>query len=117
MTPTPSENLRKHINTRTRKTVAQLETKVGSLNPQEKKSPSQKHSEAMRKKLNRGVVPPVTIGYDCNNCLKYPCGETTRTCKELTRKNRCGKCGMVVVYRFVAEGEWKYCLPCREGFK
>ena len=113
----PAETLRKNLASRNTKALIDAGKKIGHLTEQQKKTPSQKRSENLKKKLNRGVVHAGVIGYDCNNCPKYPCGKTTQTCSEPSRKNRCDKCGTVVVYRFVAEGEWKYCEPCRGSFR
>ena len=113
----PDELHRKHLTSRNTKALIDAGKKIGHLTEQQKKSPSQKRSENIRKKLNRGIEPVATIGEDCNSCSKYPCGNTIQTCDEPSRKNRCAKCGQVIVYRFVAEGEWKYCDVCRGGFR
>lgn len=113
----PSETLRKKLVNRNTKALIDAGKKIGHLTESQKKTPSQKRSENLRKKLNRGVEPPATVGEDCNNCPKYPCGTTVSKCIKPSRKNRCAKCGQVVVYRFVAEGEWKYCEVCRSGFR
>lgn len=113
LTKKPSDFFRDKLNTRTRKTLIDSGSKIGHLTDAQKKTPSQRKSELLKKKLSRGVESIKALGYDCNGCLKYPCGKTTETCEEPTRKNRCAKCGGLVVYRYVEGKEWKYCEVCR----
>jgi len=115
-TKSPSQNLRDSLNKRTRKILIQSGVKIGHLTDSEKKTPSEKRSINLKRRLNRGVDVVGVVGEDCNGCPKMPCGKGTKTCDESTRKNRCNRCGMVVVYRFVKEGEWKYCPICRSSF-
>jgi len=117
MTPSPSESLRDHLRSRTTKTLIQSGAKIGHLSDSDKKTPSQKRSENLRKKLNRGAQPDIKAGEDCNGCSKYPCGKTVKHCSEPSRKNRCKKCGGVVIYRYVEGQVWEYCEPCRSGFR
>jgi hypothetical protein len=49
----PDEVLREKINSRTRKTLINAGKKIGKLNENEKKTPSQKRSENMRKRFAR----------------------------------------------------------------
>jgi hypothetical protein len=49
----PDEVLRDKINARTRKALISAGKKIGKLTENEKKTPSQKHSENMRKKFAR----------------------------------------------------------------
>jgi hypothetical protein len=57
MTPKPSDVHRENLNRRAVKTMIQSGRPVGKLTDTQKKTPSQKHSESMRKKLTRGVQP------------------------------------------------------------
>ncbi len=76
-------------------------------------SPSEKRSERLRKKLNRGEPDLRELPEDCRNCPKEPCGKTINTCEEKMVVGRCGKCGIKARYRFIF-GEFVYMCPvCR----
>lgn len=80
------------------------------------KSPSQKKSESLRKKLARGVKDPRDSAMDdCRGCTRYPCGHGLSTCDLMSLVKRCGKCGQKVRYRVIAGVDWKYCPSCREN--
>ena len=80
-------------------------------------SPSEKKSERLRAKLNRGQPDVRELPEDCRECPKYPCGKTLNVCGEKMVVDRCGKCGLKVRYRFIF-GEFGYkCPVCRSGSK
>ena len=104
---TPSENLHHALKTRAIKTLSK---KIVA-------SPSEKRSEKMRAKLNRGQPDIRTLPEDCRGCEKMignnTCGLTINTCQEKQVVDRCSKCGMKVRYRFIF-GEFNYrCVVCR----
>jgi hypothetical protein len=74
--------------------------------------PSEIKSERLKKKLARGQ-PVITVRQtDCRGCEKHPCEKTLETCGEESRADRCAKCGVKVLYRYIA-GEVYYCEPCK----
>jgi hypothetical protein len=76
-------------------------------------SPSERKSELLRAKLNRGLPDIRTLPEDCRGCEKYPCGKTLNACGEKMVVDRCSKCGLKVRYRFIF-GEFVYrCPVCR----
>jgi hypothetical protein len=76
-------------------------------------SPSEKKSERLRKKLNRGLSDTRELPEDCRECSKNPCGKTINTCEEKMMIGRCQHCGVKVRYRFIF-GEFVYLCPvCR----
>jgi hypothetical protein len=99
----PDELLKKRLGSRGEKNMA----------AKKRPSPSQKKSESLRKKLNRGadVKPPVR--YDCNRCPKEPCGKTVGECEVPHRSLRCKQCGAMYVFRFDLANIFEYCTPCR----
>jgi hypothetical protein len=81
------------------------------------KTPSQKKSEAGRKKflkragLDKEPEPP----QDCYGCEKDVPGKqcNINTCPEKAMVHRCLKCGAKVRHRIVAGIPWEYCPSCR----
>lgn len=78
ITPKPSDTHRKNLNRRAVKAMIQSGRPVGRLTDAQKKTPSQKHSEDMRKRLARGAQPkqydpeklaPVVI--NLKNCVDW----------------------------------------------
>lgn len=61
MTSKPSDMHRKNLNRRAIKTMIQSGRPVGRLTDAEKKTPSQKHSESMRKKLRQKADKIVVV--------------------------------------------------------
>jgi len=111
-----TDPLRSKLSRRTETNIALINHKIPT---NLLKSPSQKRSESMRKKLNRGVVDPTlaTVKDDCNNCpdeLTCPHEHNLNICPKVSRINRCKKCGQKVRYRFVEGEVWEYCPVCRE---
>jgi hypothetical protein len=103
----PDELHRHALKTRAIKTLSK---KVTS-------SPSEKKSERLRAKLNRGQPDTRTLPEDCRGCEKMigsqSCGKTLNTCGEKMVVDRCNKCGLKVRYRFIF-GEFNYrCPVCR----
>ena len=80
-----------------------------------RKTPSQKKSEYLRKKLNRDAPNiDVQVQEDCRDCPKHPCGESIKSCKERSFTKRCSRCGLLTMYRVIIGGEWKLCKKCRD---
>lgn len=113
----PSESLRKHLQSRATKTLIQAGVRIGRLSDSQKKSPSQKRSESIRKKhANRAGVKynAPDIKDDCHTCKNYPCGKTVSTCSERSVVNRCLQCGQKVRHYIDPDCQWKYCPVCKE---
>ena len=112
-----TDPLRDHLNRRTRRTLISAGKQIGKLKDSEKKTPSQKKSESMRKKLLKRAgmksVAPVQGGCDCHTCPKQPCGQTTDTCSERTMVHPCLKCGVKVRHYIDPNVPWEYCPPCK----
>jgi hypothetical protein len=99
----PDELHRHALKTRAIKTLSK---KVTS-------SPSEKKSERLRAKLNRGQPDMRTLPEDCRGCEKEPCGKSLNVCEQKQVVDRCNKCGLKVRYRFIF-GEFNYrCPVCR----
>ena len=80
-------------------------------------SPSEKRSERMRAKLNRGEPDIRDLPEDCRGCPEMignnSCGKTLNVCGEKMLVDRCSKCGLKVRYRFIF-GQFNYrCPVCR----
>jgi len=108
-----TDPLRRRLNARVTKTLIETKASFGHLTEAQKKTPSQRNSERLRKKLNRGrnkAEPPLQ---DCRDCFKYPCGKTLAMCDERATTARCPRCGLKVVYRFIINEPWKGCPSCR----
>ena len=92
---------------------------INNITPKElQKTPSQKNSERLRKKLLKraGIktVEPEPPS-DCRGCT-IPCryDNQLNICKERSLVVRCGKCGQKVRVRVVDDGDEKYyCPPCK----
>lgn len=78
------------------------------------KTPSQKRSENMRKKLLRGGKPEPEPQFDCCDCEKEPCGFSLKRCDKASLIGRCVECGQRTRYRLVEGQTWKMCKNCRE---
>jgi hypothetical protein len=87
-----------------------LETRAKNWNTK-KRPPSEIKSERLKKKLARGLPVVAVRQTDCRGCDKHPCGLTLETCEQESRADRCAKCGVKVLYRYIA-GEVYYCPPC-----
>jgi hypothetical protein len=113
-TKSPAELLRARINTRTRKTLIESGAKIGRLKDSEKKTPSQKRTENLKKKdLKRaGLSSKPVYPTDCHLCPKYPCGETLNDCLERSMVHSCTKCGLKVRHRVDPEIPWTLCPSC-----
>ena len=107
----PSERERKRLAKRTEEQLAL----INKITPKRLlKSPSQKHSEAGRKRLNRGAVAPQTIPDDCRGCTQLgKCGKTLNNCEERSMVLRCKKCGTKVRARIIEGVVWETCPVCR----
>ncbi len=103
--------LRKRLAARTTRQLIETKASFGHLTEAQKKSPSQRNSERLRKKLNRGKQIVKTLE-DCRGCPDYPCGKTLVVCHVVTRTMRCPKCGMSVLYRYILDEPWKGCPSC-----
>lgn len=110
------EDLRKKIKRRAQEAVAMAH---GGCPKRLQKTPSQKNSERMRKKLNRGV--PTTesepVMEDCRNCPDEPCGSSIRNCKRVAIISRCSVCKVKALRRSVPDEPVYVCLVCRERTK
>lgn len=86
-----------------------------------KPSPSERHSEAMRKKFaTRAGIKlknPAPGGVDCWTCPLQPCDKTPDTCMERTMIHCCTKCGQKVRHYVAPGNPWLLCPRCREETK
>lgn len=85
-----------------------------------RKTPSQKRSENMRKRLaSRDGNKPVDVNVmlDCHSCTKYPCGKTPNACMERSMIHRCLKCGQKVRHYIDPENQWRYCPKCKSDME
>jgi len=110
----PADVLRDNLNKRSRKAIIQTGEKIGKLTHAQLVTPSQRKSELLRKKLNRGVTPVKIVTYDCWDCQKTPCYQNLQTCQEPSVEERCGKCGQMVRHRIIAGETWERCTDCRK---
>jgi hypothetical protein len=104
---------REQLNKRAEKAMVESGKPVRKLTASEKKTPSQRRSENMRKKLNRGVVEPEVIPEDCRDCPEEPCGKTLKHCEKASLILRCRHCGQKIRFRVIHAVEWKECKECR----
>ena len=82
------------------------------------KTPSQKHSESLRKKLTRGASPEPNYDDDCRGCPDKPlCGKLLEKCGQEWKIARCKTCGKKHRYRWIEGEVWMNCTRCREGKK
>jgi hypothetical protein len=85
-----------------------------------RKTPSQKHSEAGRKKyLKRAGIKDAsgieTVGSDCRGCTKDCRYENDlEICTERSLVLRCRKCGQKVRFRVINGVAWELCPVCAE---
>jgi len=77
------------------------------------KTPSQRKSENLKKKLNRREGIESAVQEDCRDCPNHPCGTNLNSCHVISRVNRCPKCGAKVRYRFIEGTTWGGCPSCR----
>lgn len=84
------------------------------------KTPSQKHSEAGRKRLlkragSNAVAGVAEVPSDCRGCTKE-CryGMDLDICPELSAVLRCKHCGQKVRFRVIPGIAWEYCPVCQE---
>ena len=109
----PSELARARIAKRTRDHIAL----INKTTPKSMlKSPSQRKSEAGRKKYDKraGVKTPEPP-QDCYGCEQDVPGKacSINTCSERAMVHRCLKCGLKVRHRIVIGKPWEYCVSCR----
>ena len=79
------------------------------------KTPSQRKSEAGRKRLLKkaGIKTEKQLVKDCTGCPKDPCGKKILACDAPSTRYQCKQCGVAVIcYR--TEPRPDYCPPCRE---
>lgn len=121
MTPLkPADLARKRLAKRASDHIA-LANKITPKHLQ--KTPSQKKSEAGRKKfLKRAGIEDAagveTIQSDCRGCTK-DCrfGNDLDICPERSLVLRCLKCGQKVRFRVITGVAWEYCPVCTELLK
>ena len=109
----PSELARAKLTRRAKEMIALSNNTVPK---RLQKTPSQKRSEAIRKRyLNRAGVQEikVEIPEDCHGCQKYPCGIKLEACHERSMVHRCLGCGLKVRHRIVPGDPWMYCPVCK----
>jgi len=114
----PHENLRASLTKRAVKAMAEAGTPIGKLTDAQKKTPSQRKSENLRKKLTTRdghKAEKEIVQVDCRDCPKLPCTLNSNTCTEKLWTHRCHQCGQKVRYRFIEGVPWEYCPVCREG--
>lgn len=99
----PVDTLRSRISKRTER----------ALSKHKEKSPSEKNSDRIKKKLNRGpVVVSATIMSDCRKCSGLPgCDSDISKCSMRSLVIRCASCGQKVRVRIVDDGSEKYLCP------
>ena len=109
--------LRDNLNRRTRKTLIEAGKQIGRLTDAEKKPPSQKRSEALKKKDRRraglNIKTPVIGGTDCHTCQEQPCEMTPDTCSKRVMVHPCLKCGTRVRHYIDPNIPWEYCPRCK----
>ena len=119
-TKKPSERLRDKLAKRASDHIA-LANKITPKHLQ--KTPSQKKSEAGRKKyLKRAGIKDAVgvevVPSDCRGCTK-DCrfGNDLEICPERSVVLRCKQCGQKVRFRVIQDVAWEYCPVCAEGRK
>ena len=117
MYPKADDAHRNRLAQRSRKALIEAGKTIGKLSDAQKKSPSQKSSEALRRKLNRGCTSADAIaGYDCRGCGTYDtCAfdHKLANCTSRAMTARCKQCGQKWTFRVIAEEKWEYCPKCR----
>ena len=77
------------------------------------KTPSEKKSLALKRKLSRGVVNvKEVVAEDCRGCVRYPCGHDLSHCDLRSLVKRCEGCGQKVRYRVIPDVDWERCPVC-----
>ena len=119
LTPKADDIHRKHIQKRTADHIAL----VNKIVPKSMlKSPSQKHSEAAKKRerLRAGAHEEscrkavTDLIFDCHTCPKYPCGTDPMVCSESMILERCAGCGLPTRHYHDMVVKWTRCPVCRE---
>jgi hypothetical protein len=106
-----AENLREKCARRSKEAIAMAH---GGVPKRLQKSPSQKKSEALKRKLNRTVLNPLgEVKEDCRDCTEYPCGKKLVACDKPSMVRTCEGCGEKVRFRVIAMVSWKLCPVCR----
>ena len=122
LTPKSDDTHRKHLKKRTADHIAL----VNKIVPKSMlKSPSQKHSEAAKKRerLRAGSYEKScqkaasNLEFDCYTCSKFPCGTDPRACYEPMILERCAGCGLPVRHYHDVVIKWTHCPVCREKVK
>jgi len=109
---------RKRLLKRARNEIIFTGQRPGALPDSYKITPSERKSKALKKKLeNRKSnathfnIPATT---DCRDCPDKPsCTSTLEHCHHQGRSQRCAKCGVLVMYRYIPDDPWEYCPPCK----
>lgn len=105
-----TDNLRNHLKTRADHAIALTN---GMVPKALQKSPSEKHSEALRKKLLRGVKPEMEYQFECNGCTECRGGHFLRTCEKARRIEPCKNCGRMTMYRVDETKTFGLCPQCK----
>ena len=122
LTPKADDRLRKNLTKRAKEHIAL----VNKIVPDRLlKSPSQKKSEAAKKKEARRAEAheascskaAATLMFDCYTCPKQPCGSLPEICDAPMILERCGKCGQPVRHYVDANLKWDVCQMCRKKDK
>ncbi len=116
----PSEIAREHLERRAIKTLIETGKKgYGRLTEAQKKTPSQKRSEAGRKKLRRGsTASSVTVQGTETDCHQCPSKERCcyhlklHTCHRKSDVSECKRCGRIYQHPVIPGLEWVYCKDC-----
>ncbi len=106
----PSDLARARLAKRTQQQIAI----INHITPKAlQKTPSQKRSEAGRKRLLRGQKTERVVKEDCTGCPQNPCGKSIKNCDAPVTRYQCKRCGLeVICYR--VEPRPEYCVPCGE---
>jgi hypothetical protein len=120
----PSETARARLEHRARKTLIETGKKgLGRLTEAQKKTPSQKRSEAGRRKLRRGsIASDIAVqetSIDCHQCPSYTsCYNhlNLHTCHRRSDISECKRCGRIYQHPVIPGVSWIYCKDC-EGEK
>lgn len=93
--------------------------RAGKLPDSYKITPSERKSNLLKKKLDNrksnAVAMAIPETFDCRDCPDKPsCSTNLNTCHHMGRTERCRKCGVRVMYRYIPDDPWVYCPPCKE---
>jgi len=113
----PSDKDRIRLLKRARNELVFTGQRAGKLPDSYKITPSERKSTLMKKKLDNRksnatnfYIPAVT---DCRDCTDKPvCTSTLESCHHPSRSQRCPKCGVLVMYRYIPDEQWEGCPPC-----